>query len=51
MAGPRNTFKQIGWATTYFLQFWVGHKAILICLVTKFKNNIPSLRFDSDRYA
>ena len=51
MTGPRNEFQRIGWATTKFLQFWVGHEAILICLVTNFKNNIPSLRFDSERCA
>ena len=44
MAGPRNIFQQTEWATTSFLQLWVGHEAnILICLVTKFKNNISSL--------
>ena len=34
MAGPRNIFKRIGWNTTQFLQFLVGHETILICLGT-----------------
>ena len=38
MTGSRNIFQQIGWATTYFLQFLVGHEAsVLIYLVTKLK--------------